>query len=275
MISLKAMPQSELLEPFIDCYWFLEQSKHDSAKSAQPKLIANPAMHLIFCSEDQPYHYTQASKKVTEFGPHLLHPSSKSTQIQQQQQFSLIGIKFKPGASFALTSLLPSVELNKVQDFCVSEFNQQLYAYLKEDCICSESLAILLDRLLYPFCLQAQRNKAYLMSKQCLQLLDSGKTIKQLSDFFDCSLRTLERSFVKVIGLTLQQYQTMQRLEALIVYLYQHKDKKINWVEVAADFDFSDQPHLIRYLKQQIGLSPNSYLNQRDLTIDAYGDFSD
>jgi len=34
---------------------------------------------------------------------------------------------------------------------------------------------------------------------------------------------------------------------------------------------FSDQPHLIRQLKKQIGLTPNTYAKQRGLTIDVYG----
>ena len=272
MESWKVLPKSELQRQFIDCYWFLEQSESDSVPP-QPKLIANPAMHLIFCPENQPYYYSQSDKQAAGVANHLLHPSSKSTQIEQAKAFRLIGIKFKPTAPFALTNLLPLVELNKIEPFTVSQLNLLLQAYFTKNSTSRESLVFLLDGLLLPFCQQAQLTKPYLISQQCLQLLDSGKLIKQLSEHIGCSLRTLERTFLKVTGLTLQQYQTMQRLDALIIYLYQQKDKKINWADVAADFDFSDQPHLIRYLKQQIGLSPNNYLSQRDLTIDAYGDF--
>ena len=67
----------------------------------------------------------------------------------------------------------------------------------------------------------------------------------------------------------------MQCLDSLVTYLYQQGKQKQDWAEIAVQFGFSDQPHLIRYLKQQIGLSPNNYLNQRNLTIDVYGDFED
>ena len=40
---------------------------------------------------------------------------------------------------------------------------------------------------------------------------------------------------------------------------------------MAYQFGFSDQPHLIRYLKKQIGLAPKAYANERGFTIDVYG----
>ena len=63
----------------------------------------------------------------------------------------------------------------------------------------------------------------------------------------------------------------MLKLERLLEYLYQRDKQDIDWVELAYQFGFSDQPHLIRYLKSQIGATPNNYVTQRDLTIDVYG----
>ncbi|MGF1755689.1 helix-turn-helix domain-containing protein, partial [Vibrio makurazakiensis] len=45
----------------------------------------------------------------------------------------------------------------------------------------------------------------------------------------------------------------------------------IDWASVALQFGFSDQPHLVRYLKSQLGLTPNTYAKERGLTIDVYG----
>ncbi|OEE78321.1 AraC family transcriptional regulator [Vibrio genomosp. F6 str. FF-238] len=53
--------------------------------------------------------------------------------------------------------------------------------------------------------------------------------------------------------------------------LYQRDSDDIDWVEIAFRFGFSDQPHLIRYLKKQIGLTPKTYEKERSLTIDVYG----
>ena len=65
----------------------------------------------------------------------------------------------------------------------------------------------------------------------------------------------------------------MNRLEEILNYLYQLNADDINWADVASLYDFSDQPHLIRHLKNAIGSTPAEYAQQRDLTIDIYGNF--
>ncbi len=62
----------------------------------------------------------------------------------------------------------------------------------------------------------------------------------------------------------------MNKLEAMLEYLYQRDIADIDWADIAMRFGFSDQPHLIRTLKKQIGLTPQHYAKQRGLTIDVY-----
>ncbi|MBL4630400.1 MAG: hypothetical protein JKY14_04320 [Paraglaciecola sp.] len=65
----------------------------------------------------------------------------------------------------------------------------------------------------------------------------------------------------------------MIRLEGILNYLYQLNEGDIDWSHIASMYDFSDQPHLIRHLKNSIGRTPTEYVRNRDLTIDIYGDF--
>ncbi|MGS0725049.1 helix-turn-helix domain-containing protein [Shewanella sp. 0m-11] len=88
---------------------------------------------------------------------------------------------------------------------------------------------------------------------------------------FYCSQRTLERSFQRVTALPLKQCQSMNRLEKMLEYVYQRDSAELDWVDVALKFGFSEQPHLIRYLKKQLGFTPKTYEKERGLTIDAYG----
>ncbi len=57
----------------------------------------------------------------------------------------------------------------------------------------------------------------------------------------------------------------------MLEHLYQRKQSDINWSDIAHQLGFSDQPHFIRYLKQQIGLTPKIYAQERGFTIDVYG----
>lgn len=101
----------------------------------------------------------------------------------------------------------------------------------------------------------------------------SDTVVSELGARLHCSQRTLERSFQRVTGLTLKQYQSMVRLELMLLWLYQHAENSVDWADVAQRFGFSDQPHLIRYFRDRIGATPGRYARQRDLTIDVYGDF--
>ena len=80
---------------------------------------------------------------------------------------------------------------------------------------------------------------------------------------------------MRVTGLTLKQYQSMERLEMILQQLYGQNEAEIDWAGTAQHFGFTDQPHLIRYLKGQLGQTPGQYVCQRNVTIDVYGDFSD
>ncbi|WP_348650709.1 hypothetical protein [Thalassomonas sp. RHCl1] len=53
--------------------------------------------------------------------------------------------------------------------------------------------------------------------------------------------------------MTLKQCQPINKLEALLEHLYQRDIGDIDWVETSYQFGFSAQPHLIRYLKSQLG----------------------
>jgi AraC-like DNA-binding protein len=127
-----------------------------------------------------------------------------------------------------------------------------------------------LDILLRSLFQQAKEDKHSELVRKTLPLL-AYTPISALGDKLHCSQRTLERSFNRVTGLTLKQCQAINKLEELLEYLYQRDDKDIDWVEIAFKFGFSDQPHLIRHLKKQLGLTPQNYANERGFTIDVYG----
>jgi AraC-like DNA-binding protein len=58
----------------------------------------------------------------------------------------------------------------------------------------------------------------------------------------------------------------------MLKYLYS-LEGDINWSELALKFEFSDQSHLIRSIKQTLGSTPKQYEKQRNMTIDIYGNF--
>ncbi|NAX45735.1 helix-turn-helix domain-containing protein [Photobacterium halotolerans] len=262
---------------YIECYWLIE--KHSDAKSFDyPKLNPDPSAHLIISPEKQIYHYDMNLGTSEGKGSHWLFPHQQTFQLDHSKPFVHLGVKFHIGALYSLKlfagqrPILDSIEETRLSrlftDLCEGEIQLIELARSNSDLCCKK-----LDSLFLPWALSSHEDQHSQITRKALQALDSA-IISELGKQLYCSQRTLERSFNRVTGLTLKQCQSMNKLEAMLEYLYQRDSDDIDWVEIAFRFGFSDQPHLIRYLKKQIGLTPKTYEKERRLTIDVYGGVS-
>lgn len=274
MISWLHSPTLEQVAKYIECYWFIEKYS-DSEGHAYPKLNPDPSAHLIICPEVQAYQYEVDERVDSGVGTHLLFPHLQTLVLDHSKPFLYLGIKFKVGALYCLgltSDAYPVLDSTKQVGLATladsHECTEQELIELarQEPNQCCERL----DKLLLAWVKKAKEDKHTALTRRALQLLETT-AIADLGELVHCSQRTLERSFNRVTGLNLKQCQSMQKLEAMLVYLYQRDINDINWSEVAFKFGFSDQPHLIRHLKKQIGTTPKAYAKERGLTIDVYG----
>ena len=275
MENWKRPPIDPDIAKYIDCYWFLEKSVAGNSQP-HPRLNPYPEAHLILAPFDQPYRYKLNEVDVSGHGPHLLLPSTHTVQLHHVDEFVMVGIKFKVGALYSLTSTSDQPQLNQIIES--PSFLPPLEPSLTTlasgisspdgvQALCAE-----LDGWLRPWLDGAHEDRHSKQTRMALALLEHAD-IADLSGHMHSSRRTIERSFLRVTGLTLKQFASMHTLDRLLIYLYHHKDSATDWADIAAKFGFSDQPHLIRFLKTAIQATPGGYLKQRDLTIDVYGDF--
>jgi len=296
MIHWLKTPKNRQLAKYIDCYWFLEKLPNTQGNN-YPKLNPDPAAHLIITLPEQSFRYT-SNKDVTQIeGSHWLNPYEKTYTLDHSKAVACIGIKFHVGALYslpklnasqgkAMQTLINSIDTINFDDMFLNDTNLN-NINLHESILCdktqidehtlltlarseADECCALLDNLCLPWLLTCHEDSHSETTRRILPLL-SDTAINQLGNILHCSQRTLERNFLKVSGLTLKQCQSMNRLEAILEFLYQRKQSDIDWVDIAYQFGFSDQPHLIRYLKKQLGLTPQDYAQQRGFTIDLYG----
>ncbi|WP_111977096.1 helix-turn-helix domain-containing protein [Algibacillus agarilyticus] len=291
MNNWKLTPHNSVLKHFIECYWFIQKSVADNIHT-HPKLNPDPHPHLILCESKQAYDYSTEAMNLSGRACHLILPHTKTFVIDHTNPFSLLGIKFKPHALYVLRTLfgftlVPGANNVLPIDTAVllSLTNNALKHILALAIIEPAQVCETMDEVLLNF-LQKDpddfKDKHWHLVDAVLSIMSESleshsQTVFLLNDVhkqLNCSQRTIERSFLRVTGLTLKQYQSMQRLEKILNYLYLCDEKQINWANIASEFDFSDQPHLIRYLKQNLGMTPGEYTLKRDLTIDVYGNFA-
>lgn len=271
-------PNNVHLSKYIDCYWFLEKEVGDLSHN-YPKLNPDPTTHLIIASANNPYQYDQGTLSQRGYGSHWIFPHRHTFTMDHSSPFQIIGIKFRTGALYSLEKAFSDalgLALEKIQTVDLNKWmgldKWTINELLEESITYSENVCTKLDELFEPCIGHVREDKHSELVRQVFPLL-SSTSIADIGAKLHRSQRTVERSFLRVTELTLKQCQSMIRLENILNYLYQRKADEIDWGDLAAQFEFSDQPHLIRHLKSTIGKTPGEYVLQRDLTIDIYGDF--
>lgn len=275
MRNWKRPPRDSYVAKYVECYWALEK-EYDDVSNIQPKLNPDPAAHLILAGNEQIYQYAQDETRQKGHGCHWIFPHKKTYTMDHSQPFLIVGIKFQVGALYSLNNISSQSNLDNVVNVFFNELIQSdtfdLSALLAQAIEFPEQTCNLLDEFLLPWLLGSYDDKHSDLIDRALPLL-KNTPIAQIGKSLHCSQRTIERTFLRVTKLTLKQYQTMTRLEEILNYLYSLEGISVNWVDIATKFEFSDQPHLIRYLKSTIGTTPGEYAILRDLTIDVYGNF--
>jgi AraC-like DNA-binding protein len=106
--------------------------------------------------------------------------------------------------------------------------------------------------------------------KIALDLIHEAKgniSIKTILEKCDLSRRTLERAFRDKIGISPKVYTQVFRFKCTMNYL--KENPLTTWSELSNIIGFFDQPHLIRYFKKYLKVSPNT-LVQLDLELINY-----
>jgi len=275
MKNWKIVPYNSTVARFVQCYWFLEKEPHDGGNH-YPKLNPDPSGTLILSPSNQPYLYKNLLNSFKGVGNHWIFPNSQMLELDHSNPFTIIGIKFHIGALYSLDIPPKRPVIDEIHSadvvtmLKVEQFNEgkliQLAQINPQDCI--EAL----DDLLFNWLSKFKLNKHSELCRRAVPLLNNS-VIAKLGGELHCSQRTVERIFSRATGFTLKQCQSMNKLEKMLEHLSQLDEAAIDWLRIVDEFDFSDQPHLIRYLKSFIGLTPNEYANERHLTIDIYGNF--
>lgn len=80
-------------------------------------------------------------------------------------------------------------------------------------------------------------------------------SIEQIANRLNLSIRTLQRSFLQVLGVTPKQYQLAQKLDAARRALRQH-GKKTSVADIAYEFGFSSPSRFTEHYQRHFGETP-------------------
>jgi AraC-like DNA-binding protein len=225
----------EELAPALDWMWGVRWDLPDGASHHQETLPA-PCVHLVF-----------------ENGAFFVHgPGTKRFEITLRDRGWVRGVRFRPAGFRAFSAhsvrlladrVVPAETLLGSAPSKPSSFEhaaEALFAYLRANVRAADPTITLVNDLVAA----AQRE---------------GSTLRVdgLARMAGISTRSLHRLFADYVGVSSKWIVRRARVHDAAERVA--RGERVDWAQLAAELGYSDQAHLIRDFRTQVGFTPQDY----------------
>ncbi|MEJ2904725.1 helix-turn-helix domain-containing protein [Pedobacter panaciterrae] len=255
---VKKTAPTEALQAFVSEYVFriLTVPKHEPVVKAMPLRVMGSidfflgdSFETINCNSNQ----TESFARCTIRGPR----THKKYIIAISGHFVSFTIKFKPAGLYRLLGIPANLFCNQAID------GQLLFASIFKEITerlmpCSDINECI--EIVEPYLLQMALKHAKIYPSKAVNQMTSLIFNNRAPVFLpkvSLSDRQLERNFAKEIGTTPKLYSNMVRFENLLHYKINFPDK--SWTEIAYEFNYYDQMHLIKSFKKFLDVTPSDF----------------
>jgi AraC-like DNA-binding protein len=247
---------SEVLKPFVKCYWSLEAPAPDTDE--KQRIVPDGCMEMIF-------HYGDLYKQFLEDDNSILQPRcfvfgqiTSPLEIAPTGVSGIIAARFHPDG-FAPFTDKPFAEMNNkavaLQELfgAINDFEQQVLTAGSNEERIKLIETFLLQRLSSPEVIDR-------IAKSSVEILlnnNGNIAVEELAGHLNINRRQLERKFSSAIGLSPKQLSKVIRLQAAIKMLELKKFTSLT--SLAYENGYYDQAHFIKDFKEFTGVSPKEF----------------
>lgn len=254
--------KNPLLKTLVKYFWVLDSEK-ELVINHNLLPVSNIDLILNFSS---PIHYVFENDNDIESVPQNIHFSGIRDccyKIQQRGKISVIGISFNSVGMYPFLKLPLSEFKNKIIDMDVldNRFSDILQEKVSKTRSITEKITVL-EEILVQFIdtdLLPPQDIVRLVKK----ISDGANyfTIDHLCAEYGIHKRTLERNFVKYVGISPKTFFRLDRFQKISKQILQGEYGNLS--HLAHEFNYYDQNHFIKDCKLFLGCSPSQFANKK------------
>ena len=249
------------LSEFVDNFWLYEGNQ---AEPKTERILPTGTLELAinlrqnelrFYDSEYPSNYSRLSGAVVSGA------SGHGFTPDAGEEVFIVGVHFKPGGAFPFLGL-PAGDLadNHVdlETLWGPSSARRLRERLCEARTSAERFQLLQETLLSRLYPGVEKHYAVSAALEMFVKNQPGPTVREAAKDLGLSQRRFIQVFKAEVGLTPKLFSRIQRFQQTRSFIQQNPSP--NWVDLALDFGYFDQSHLIREFLEFSGLSPADYL---------------
>jgi len=254
---------AEPLAKFVKCFWVLESAASHSA--GPERILPDGCTEIVFHLGD-PFHQHN-SDGTTERQPLALVVGQmrRHLLIQPTGRVGVLGVRFWPGGAYPFLTLPQHEIAGRViaLESIWGTMSRELHSRMADVATAAESVTqvetVLLARL------KNFRTPDDGVLNAITLILRSGGClpVESLAENLGVSLRRLDRTFNTRVGLPPKALSRIVRFQRVFKMLEQ-KENGRDWVQIALDCGYYDQPHFIKEFSAIAGKGPTSYFAEQN-----------
>lgn len=259
---MQQLPVPESVEPFVKDIYLIESDEINKAHSFP--FYADGFPGIIYSKSTHPFYLQPRNKKLSDF--YLYGQTIEPISLDTKGSFHLVGMRLYP---FTVRILL-GIDPKALNDDCfnlllVDGIDTQLTLGKLQQTDNKSDIVDILAGYFHELLGNASINLNYKIQIAINLILNSNGliTIRELRDKLHVSERTLERYFLKEIGVTAKQFAKIIQFSSSLKQLTETDYYSLT--EVGYDNGYADQSHFIRAFKRYTGKTPREFEKQISL----------
>ncbi|HEY6399846.1 MAG TPA: helix-turn-helix domain-containing protein [Blastocatellia bacterium] len=256
------------LSKFVDSFWLYEgHAAERKTERILPtgtlELVINLRQNeLLFYDPERPENRSRFCGAVVS-GAH-----GRGFSPEAAEETFIIGVHFKPGGAFPFLGL-PAGDIADTHVDLETLWGPS--AGRLRDRLCeartpAERFRLLQESLLSRSCHDPEQHYAVSAALEMFGKNQTRPTVREAAKYLGLSQRRFIQVFKAEVGMTPKLFSRIQRFQQTRTFIQQNPAP--NWADLAVDFGYFDQSHLIREFLEFSGLSPTNHINRHKRLIE-------